>query len=201
MLNSIKFGHRRPKEIFNPLEQPKHLSSLDEGWLESASLEPGSFALLESEDLPELIDLFQQRTMVLEQPAAPLPTPPPIGPVPTPTPEKDDFSIQVNFGQGLEGLSTDAANAILGAAEIWEQAITDSTFNGVHNLVIDVTSEYSNESFLAFAGPSDFDLDANGNWMPTLGSIGVEASANIGVEPASLIYSAAAYLNINRAKI
>lgn len=81
-----------------------------------------------------------------------------------------DFSIQVNFGQGLDGLSSSVSDAIMEAAEIWEQTISHSTFNGVHNLEIDITGEFSNDNFLAAASRRGFQTDANGRTLPTSGN-------------------------------
>jgi hypothetical protein len=80
------------------------------------------------------------------------------------------FSIQLNLGTGLTGLTPQALNTITEAAQFWERVISHSSFNGPQVLTINVNGIYSDEGFLAEAGPETFALDANGRSMPTSGT-------------------------------
>lgn len=79
------------------------------------------------------------------------------------------FSIEVNFGQGLDGLSQSARNAITQAADFWENVISYSSFNGPQTLTIDLSGLFSNDNWLAQAGPDTFARAANGRLLPVSG--------------------------------
>ncbi|NER25503.1 MAG: hypothetical protein F6J86_31180 [Symploca sp. SIO1B1] len=81
-----------------------------------------------------------------------------------------NFDIQLNFSNALSGLNTNARNAIQQAAQFWEQVISHSTFNGVHNLSIDVTGASLSGNTLAQAGPRRYQRDANNRDMPVTGA-------------------------------
>ncbi|GAB4231616.1 MAG: hypothetical protein Kow00121_59870 [Elainellaceae cyanobacterium] len=85
----------------------------------------------------------------------------------------DGFSIQVNFGEGLERLSDSALYAIEQAAEVWEEVIAGSTFYGDHHLVIDVNGFNEAAAELANAGWSQLAQDAYGTWMPVRGEFSI----------------------------
>jgi hypothetical protein len=86
------------------------------------------------------------------------------------------FDIQVNLGNGLTGLNTPARNAIEQAAQFWEQVISHSTFNGVHNLRIDVTGASLSNNTLAQAGPRGYQRDANNRDMPVTGAATINSN-------------------------
>ncbi len=81
------------------------------------------------------------------------------------------FSTQINFGQGLNGLSQAARNAITEAVRFWEPVISHSTFNGSHTLTVDVIGGYEQAGWLAAANYRQLARDANGRMMPVTGGI------------------------------
>lgn len=81
-----------------------------------------------------------------------------------------DFSIQVNFGQGLSSLGTQARNAITSAAQFWENVIPSSSFNTAQTLTINTSGTQRSDNVLAFAGPTRVATAANGRVLPTRGS-------------------------------
>ncbi|WP_088891508.1 PPC domain-containing protein [Leptolyngbya ohadii] len=86
------------------------------------------------------------------------------------------FSMQVNFADGLESLNSGVRNAITEAARFWENVITHSSFNGGHNLQIQVQGVNSPQQWLAAATNREGATDANGKWMPTTGIVRINTS-------------------------
>jgi hypothetical protein len=80
-----------------------------------------------------------------------------------------EFNIEITFGQGSEGFSQAMADAVLEAAEFWENAITQSSFGADHTLNIEVGGEVQAEEVLASATWTEAAYDANNNLMPILG--------------------------------
>ena len=84
------------------------------------------------------------------------------------------FSVDITWGQGADVLSSAMRTAVQEAADFWENVISHSSFNGSHNINITVggtPQAWSNGSgVLASAGATNGSYDANGRWMPTLGS-------------------------------
>ncbi|HEY9700250.1 MAG TPA: pre-peptidase C-terminal domain-containing protein [Trichocoleus sp.] len=86
------------------------------------------------------------------------------------TSDNRQFSVRVTYGQGLRNLGSAARNAITEAAKFWEQTIAFTSFNQPQTLTINVTGTVRNDSVLAFAGPRQTKLDANGRALPTSGA-------------------------------
>jgi hypothetical protein len=86
------------------------------------------------------------------------------------------FDIQVNLANSLNGLNANARNAIEQAAQFWEQVISHSTFNGVHNLRIDVTGASLRGNTLAQASPRGYQRDANNRYMPVTGAATINSN-------------------------
>jgi hypothetical protein len=87
------------------------------------------------------------------------------------TSDNRQFSIQLNYQQGLQDLTTATRDAIQKAAKFWEQVIPFSSFATTQNLVIDLFGTVRDDNILAYAGPDKNKLaaDANQNLMPTTG--------------------------------
>lgn len=83
------------------------------------------------------------------------------------------FSVNVNFVTGSEGLSDAMKNAVKEAGQFWQNVISHSSFNSTHTLNIDVGGTVqqwsSSGGVLASAGPRSISKDAAGRWMPTSG--------------------------------
>jgi hypothetical protein len=90
-----------------------------------------------------------------------------------------DFNIEITFGQGTANFSPQMVDAVLEAAEFWENTITQSSFNGDHTLNIEVSGAVQAEGTLASATFTDYAIDANNNIMPTLGVANVNTDPNI----------------------
>jgi hypothetical protein len=69
------------------------------------------------------------------------------------------FTLQLNFGAGLQALSTKARNAISAAARYWERAITGSD-SGSKKIVINIKGGRLQGDTLAIAQPTQFDQTA-----------------------------------------
>ncbi|WP_416667333.1 pre-peptidase C-terminal domain-containing protein [Egbenema bharatensis] len=80
------------------------------------------------------------------------------------------FSIQLNFGQGLQNLNAAARNAITESARFWEQVITHSSFDRPQTLTVNVQGTFRNDSVLAFAGPTQVSATSANRRLPTSGS-------------------------------
>ncbi|MBD3885128.1 pre-peptidase C-terminal domain-containing protein [Phormidium tenue FACHB-886] len=86
------------------------------------------------------------------------------------------FAIQINYKNGLENLGTTARNALEDAARYWENVVSHSSFNGVHNLSIDAVGLNSAQEWLAAATNKSGQADASGKWMPTTGEVRINTS-------------------------
>lgn len=86
------------------------------------------------------------------------------------------FSIQLNFGSGLESVNAGVRNAITEAAQFWENVISHSSFNGLHNLRIDVVGMNTSERWLASATNRSGQVAANGKWLPVTGDVRINTS-------------------------
>jgi hypothetical protein len=96
----------------------------------------------------------------------------------TPTDDGGEFNIEIAFGQGSEGLSQQMADAVLEAAQFWENAITESSFGEDHTLTIRVGGTVQDENVLASATFTEGANDANGNLLPTLGFSNININPN-----------------------
>jgi hypothetical protein len=90
---------------------------------------------------------------------------------------RGEFNIEITFGEGSNGLNQQMADAVIEAAQFWENAITRSSFNGNHTLNIEVGGEVQAEDVLASASITEVGNDVNGNLLPTMGV------ANINTNP------------------
>ncbi|MDZ8055270.1 MAG: FG-GAP-like repeat-containing protein [Aulosira sp. ZfuVER01] len=79
------------------------------------------------------------------------------------------FSIQLNFSSELSQYNN-TSNALTQAARFWEKAISHSSFNGLHTLVIGVDSGTLTDA-VAQGGADSYSTDANNRQMPTSGTI------------------------------
>lgn len=86
------------------------------------------------------------------------------------------FSMQLNFGDGMSMLNSGVRTAVSEAAKFWEDVITSSTFNGAHNLAIDVVGVAASQDWLAAATNRSGTTDATGKWMPTTGTVRINTS-------------------------
>ncbi|MBW4657874.1 MAG: pre-peptidase C-terminal domain-containing protein [Drouetiella hepatica Uher 2000/2452] len=86
------------------------------------------------------------------------------------------FSINLNYKDGLNGISSTVRNALVDAAKIWENVIPSSSFNGAHTLNIDVVGINSSQDWLAAATNTGGQNAANGKWLPTTGTIRLNTS-------------------------
>lgn len=86
------------------------------------------------------------------------------------------FSIQLNFGNGLEAVNSGVRNAIAEAAKFWENVISHSSFNGAHSLRIDVVGMNTSERWLASATNRAGQVAANGKWLPITGDVRINTS-------------------------
>jgi hypothetical protein len=86
------------------------------------------------------------------------------------------FSIQINYGDGLDGIGSELRGALQAAANFWENVIDYSSFNGAHVLNVNVTGVTSASDWLASAKYTEGATDANGRWMPTAGSVRINMS-------------------------
>ena len=92
---------------------------------------------------------------------------------PLTTSSADDFSIKVKLGAGTKNFTAGMKAAIEDAADIWEDAISQSNFSNGHTLTIEVRGEnLGANGFEAKAGPEARTLrkDTNGNLLPTEGN-------------------------------
>jgi hypothetical protein len=88
----------------------------------------------------------------------------------TPAPsDPRKFFIQLNFGEGTQGLTEAERNTVRQAANRLEQVISYSTFENSHSIKIDVTGENQGEKVLASAAPVDLFPDLNRKEMPISG--------------------------------
>jgi hypothetical protein len=86
------------------------------------------------------------------------------------------FSINLNYKDGLDGVSSTVRNVLVDAAKIWENVIPSSSFNGAHSLNIDVVGINSSQDWLAAATNTGGQTAANGKWLPTTGTIRINTS-------------------------
>ena len=86
------------------------------------------------------------------------------------------FSINLNYKDGLNGVSSTVRNALVDATKIWENVIPYSSFNGAHTLNIDVVGINSSQDWLAAATNTGGQTAANGKWLPTTGTIRINTS-------------------------
>ncbi|HEY9657562.1 MAG TPA: pre-peptidase C-terminal domain-containing protein, partial [Allocoleopsis sp.] len=86
------------------------------------------------------------------------------------------FSIQLNFGNGLDSVNMGVKNAISEAAKFWENVIASSSFNGLHALKIDVVGMNTSERWLASATNRTGQIAANGKWLPVTGDVRINTS-------------------------
>ncbi|HEY9642510.1 MAG TPA: M57 family metalloprotease, partial [Coleofasciculaceae cyanobacterium] len=86
------------------------------------------------------------------------------------------FSIQFNYKDGLNSVSSAAQTALKAAASVWENVIPYSSFNGAHTLNIDVVGINSSQDWLAAATNTGGQTAANGKWLPTTGTIRINTS-------------------------
>lgn len=88
------------------------------------------------------------------------------------------FTIQVNFGQGLRNLGAAARNGIIEAAKFWEKTIAFTSFAQPQTLTINVGGTVRNDNVLAFAGPRQIKPDASGRSLPTSGTATINTRFN-----------------------
>lgn len=86
------------------------------------------------------------------------------------------FSINLNYKDGLDGVSSTVRNALVDATKIWENVIPSSSFNGAHTLNIDVVGINSSQDWLAAATNTGGQTAANGKWLPTTGTVRINTS-------------------------
>ena len=86
------------------------------------------------------------------------------------------FSINLNYKDGLDNVSSTVRNALVDATKVWENVIPYSSFNGAHTLNIDVVGINSSQDWLAAATNTGGQNAANGKWLPTTGTIRINTS-------------------------
>jgi len=81
------------------------------------------------------------------------------------------FSIRLNFGEGLGSINNSVRGAIAQAAKVWENVISYSSFNGTHTLDVDVIGESNTDNWYAAATNKQGIPDKTNKWMPTTGRV------------------------------
>ena len=104
---------------------------------------------------------------------------------------KNNFSIEIVYGSGTENFTPEMKAEIEAAADTWEDAILQSTFEGDHTLEISVggreleerdtqdeADPFHGKTPIAVGGalPDHIQLDANNNLLPTKGIVAVNTS-------------------------
>jgi hypothetical protein len=90
--------------------------------------------------------------------------------------DSQKFSIQLNFGTGLESINGSVRDAIAKAAKVWENVISYSSFNNSHTLSVDVMGESVNDNWYAAATNKQGTPDGKNNWMPTTGRVRINTN-------------------------
>ncbi len=85
-----------------------------------------------------------------------------------------NFYVEIVFGEGTEDFTPEMITAIDEAAAVWENAISQSSFDGEHILAIEIvgTDSGTGEGYFAATAsldPESIELDNNGNFLPTKG--------------------------------
>ena len=105
---------------------------------------------------------------------------------------KNNFSIEILYGSGTENFTPEMKAEIEAAADIWEDAILQSTFEGGHILEIAVggseleeqnnqnETDLNGKAPIALGGPllDGLKIDANGNNLPTKGVSAINTNAD-----------------------
>ena len=106
---------------------------------------------------------------------------------------KNNFSIEILYGSGAENFTPEMRTEIEAAADTWEDAILQSTFEGGHTLEItvggeelgeqntqDETDPLNGKAPIAGAGiiSDSLEIDANGNNLPTEGVSVINTNAD-----------------------
>ena len=85
-----------------------------------------------------------------------------------------DFSIELEFGQGTDAFTPEMKTATEEAADVWESAISHSSFDEEHILTIEIKGEdlgLLEDAYIAEANlyPEELEIDTNNNILPTKG--------------------------------
>lgn len=91
-----------------------------------------------------------------------------------------DFSIDVNFGSGSNKLNSAMRNSVQQAARFWENVISHSSFDGSHNIDIEITTEdkgWNRGGDLASAGATSLRSDTNNNLMSIAGQSSINSNS------------------------
>ena len=85
-----------------------------------------------------------------------------------------DFSIELEFGQGTDAFTPEMKTAIEEAADVWENAISHSSFDEEHILTIEIKGEdlgAIEDAYVAKANlyPQELEIDPDNNILPTRG--------------------------------
>lgn len=94
----------------------------------------------------------------------------------------NNFSIEIVFGQGTEDFTPEMREGINNAADIWKNAILQSSFDGEHTLTIEIDgTDLGEDSYAAEASidPEKLKADANDNLLPTKGYSTVNTNAEL----------------------
>lgn len=86
------------------------------------------------------------------------------------------FSIRLNFGEGLGSINNSVRGAIAQAAKVWENVISHSSFNGTHTLDVDVIGESNADTWYAAATNKQGVPDKTNKWMPTTGRVRINTN-------------------------
>lgn len=94
----------------------------------------------------------------------------------------NDFYIEVVFGEGTADFTPEMRTAVNEAAAVWENTISQSSFDNEHILTIEIEGEDlgSTEGSLAARAsldPESLELDNNGNFLPDRGRSVVNTNA------------------------
>lgn len=96
--------------------------------------------------------------------------------------DANDFSIEVKFGAGTTDFTTEMKAAIEDAADVWEDAILQSSFSKEHTLTIEVRGEdLGADGFEAKASLEAMALrrSPEGNFLPTEGNSTVNTNTEM----------------------
>ncbi|MGK7901358.1 MAG: pre-peptidase C-terminal domain-containing protein [Hormoscilla sp.] len=90
------------------------------------------------------------------------------------------FDIEVTLSEAAQMVLTDPLEeAVVKAADFWEQVITHSTFSGKHTVSIAVDVDELGAGVLASAGPTTLRRDENGNTMTVRGEATINRNPTI----------------------
>jgi hypothetical protein len=90
--------------------------------------------------------------------------------------DNQGFAIRLNFGTGLNSISSTVRNAIAQAAKTWENVISHSSLDGTHTIEVDIIGESATDTWYAAATNKLGVPDKTNKWMPTTGRVRINTN-------------------------